>query len=197
MNRLKQRGSLLWISRLFNHCGSGRSTQLAAGRGCPSWSSSPSARSCTTGIRSISILVVRWTRFRLGPPFVQRPEILPSNEIFPSVADGFARQRASAFSNEFRYKLLFDRGGWWTDLDSVCLRPLEFRDEHVLGYEREPDGRRHVATALFKAPVGSPLMEYCWERCRQADRSRLRLGRDRAAADGRGARARAGSGTNS
>jgi hypothetical protein len=100
-------------------------------------------------------------------------EILPSSEIFCFEAEGYGRGSVSAFANEFRYKLLLDRGGWWTDLDSVCLRPLEFRDEHVLGYEREPDGRRHVATGLIKAPTGSPLIEYCWERCRQADRSRL------------------------
>ena len=115
---------------------------------------------------------------QIPPGTTIRPasEILPSSEICRDEAAGDGRRRASVFANEFRYKLLLDRGGWWTDLDSVCLRPLEFRDEHVLGYEREPDGRRHVATGLMKAPAGSPLMEYCWARCRQADRSRLASG---------------------
>src|SRR4029078_8374501 len=30
----------------------------------------------------------------------------------------------AGFANFFRYKLLLDRGGWWVDLDSVCLRPF-------------------------------------------------------------------------
>jgi Alpha 1,4-glycosyltransferase conserved region len=112
---------------------------------------------------------------QIPPGTTVRPaaEILPSSEITCYEAEGYGRGNVSAFANEFRYKLLLDRGGWWTDLDSVCLRPLDFRDEHVLGYEREPDGRRHVATGLIKAPAGSSLIEYCWERCRQADRSRL------------------------
>jgi hypothetical protein len=106
-----------------------------------------------------------------GTTVLPADEILASSETFCDEAEGHGRENVSAFADEFRYKLLLDRGGWWTDLDSVCVRPLEFRDEHVLGYEREPDGRRHVATGLIKAPAGSPLMEYCWERC-QADRSR-------------------------
>ncbi|HKD37425.1 MAG TPA: hypothetical protein VKB78_11510 [Pirellulales bacterium] len=71
----------------------------------------------------------------------------------------------------FRYKLLHARGGWWTDLDIVCVRPFEFRDDHVLGHSREPDGRRRVATALIKAPAGSPLMQFCWERSATVNRS--------------------------
>jgi hypothetical protein len=85
-------------------------------------------------------------------------------------AEGHDGHRGDASLEAFRYKVLLARGGWWTDLDCVCIRPLEFRDEHVLGHTREPDGRRRVATALMKSPVGSPLMEYCWERSRQPDR---------------------------
>src|SRR5260221_4567643 len=66
-------------------------------------------------------------------------EILPASESFRFKAAGYGRQRASTISKEFCYKLLLDRGGWWTGLDSVFLRPLEFRDEHLLGYERAPD----------------------------------------------------------
>jgi hypothetical protein len=79
-----------------------------------------------------------------------------------------SHHRADAI-DAIRYKLLLSRGGWWTDLDCVCVRPLEFRDDHVLGHTREPDGRRRVATALIKAPAGSPLMKYCWERSQRTD----------------------------
>jgi hypothetical protein len=99
-------------------------------------------------------------------------EILPADEIF-CYQSGYGKGSYSAFSNCFRYKLLLDRGGWWTDLDSVCLRPLDFDDQHVLGNERAPDGRCQPAAGLIKAPPGSPLIAYCWDACRKVDRSRI------------------------
>ena len=102
-------------------------------------------------------------------------EVLPAADIF-RYRRGRGRGSVSAFSNRFRYRLLLDRGGWWSDLDSVCLKPLEFAEEHVFGYERSPDGGTLVGTGLFKAPAGSRLMEYCWHATREVDRSRLEWG---------------------
>ena len=41
----------------------------------------------------------------------------------------------SAFSDWFRHELLFAHGGYWVDLDVVCLRPLCFDDPIVIGKE--------------------------------------------------------------
>ena len=30
----------------------------------------------------------------------------------------------AGFANFFRYELLRKRGGWWVDLDTICLRPF-------------------------------------------------------------------------
>ena len=71
----------------------------------------------------------------------QGEEILPADEIF-CYRRGHGKGSYSAFSNCFRYKLLLERGGWWTDLDSIGMRPLDNHDEHVLGNERLPVGCR-------------------------------------------------------
>jgi len=102
-------------------------------------------------------------------------EILPADEIF-CYQRGFGKGSFSAFSNCFRYKLLLERGGWWSDLDSVCLRPLDFAGEHVAGYERHPEGDQRIASGLMKVPPGSPLMKFCWEASWQVDRSTVRWG---------------------
>ena len=102
-------------------------------------------------------------------------EILPADGIF-CYQRGFGKGSVSAFSNCFRYKLLLERGGWWSDLDSVCLRPLDFDGQHVVGYERHPDGELRVASGLMKAPADSPLMEFCWNTSWQVDRSTVRWG---------------------
>jgi len=102
-------------------------------------------------------------------------EILPSEEIF-CYQYGYGKGSFAAFANCFRYKLLSECGGWWSDLDVVCLRPLDFPADHVIGYERRPYQAPHVNNALIKAPVGSPLMRYCFEASWKVDRLTLHWG---------------------
>jgi hypothetical protein len=102
-------------------------------------------------------------------------EILAEKEIF-RCQTGFGKGSVAAFADLFRYKLLLERGGWWADMDAVCVRPLDFADEHVLGRQRSPGGDGQINNALIKAPIGSPLMEYCWQHARGADRARLAWG---------------------
>ena len=102
-------------------------------------------------------------------------EILPADQIF-CYQRGFGKGSPSAFSNMFRYKLLLDRGGWWCDLDVVCLRPFDYASDYVLGYERTQEGGLNVASAVIKAPVGNPLAEYCWNACRNVNKRRVRWG---------------------
>ena len=102
-------------------------------------------------------------------------EILPAEERFV-YRKGCGKGSPSAFSNCFRYKLLLERGGWWSDLDAVCMRPLDFPQQHVSAYEREKDNSLHIAVGLIKAPVGSPLIEYCWKETQSIDKRTLRWG---------------------
>jgi len=58
----------------------------------------------------------------LGAVVRDANEILPASRIFqykhfPTYA---------GFANFFRYKLLLERGGWWADTDTICLKPFDF-----------------------------------------------------------------------
>lgn len=90
-------------------------------------------------------------------------EIVPESEIgkFLSLAN---------FSDWFRYHLLFKKGGWWVDLDTVCLWPFDFEEEHVF-VEQHPDDRTvdHICAGWIKAPVGSSVIRWCIEECRLVD----------------------------
>jgi hypothetical protein len=100
-------------------------------------------------------------------------EILGPEEIF-CYQTGPGKGSVAAFSNSFRYKLLLERGGWWTDLDSVCLRRLDFAEEHVLGLQRYPDGSQGVNSGLIKAP---PAVDERSDPCRGRACTNSRSGR--------------------
>jgi len=71
---------------------------------------------------------------------------------------GHGKGSYAGFSDIFRYKLLYEKGGWWTDMDVVCLKPMNFSDEYVF--------RTHhdylVVGNVMKCPKGSPLMLDCY-----------------------------------
>ena len=90
--------------------------------------------------------------------------IMPESAIFANPASiGYGG--LTAFSNFFRYKLLLQRGGIWSDCDSVCVKPLIFANEmeyffateRVAGEQNGPPVVR-VASCLFKAPPGSAVV---------------------------------------
>jgi mannosyltransferase OCH1-like enzyme len=91
-------------------------------------------------------------------------EILPASKIFQY------KQQASyaGFSNFFRYRLVLERGGWWVDTDTVCLKHFDFEAEYVFSSEFAM-GREFINSGLFKAPRGSEVMRYAWGVCETKD----------------------------
>ena len=99
-------------------------------------------------------------------------EILPRDRVFlyrdyPSYA---------GFANFFRYKLLLERGGWWVDLDAVCLRPFDFDQEYVFASEGDALGRYVPTNGFIKAPAGCPLMAELWQICQARDPTQISWG---------------------
>lgn len=73
---------------------------------------------------------------------------------------GHGKDSYAGFSDVFRYKLLYDFGGWWTDMDITLLKSLDFEDEYVFRHH-------HKAGAvgnLMKTPQLAPIMKHCYEK---------------------------------
>jgi len=102
-------------------------------------------------------------------------EILPEGEIF-RFRSGYGKGSPAAFSDLFRWVLLFQRGGWWVDLDVVALRPFRFEADCVLGLANGSRGRPRIAAGVLHVPPGSRLMERCVEMALSTDRSRVQWG---------------------
>lgn len=88
-------------------------------------------------------------------------EILPASEIFQYRN----RKSYAAFSNFFRYKLLWERGGWWVDMDIVCLKPFDCAEDYVFASEMAR-AQQVVSSGVIKTPAASPPMSDAWQTCR-------------------------------
>lgn len=83
--------------------------------------------------------------------------ILPASRIFKNER-GWNPGSYAAFSDLFRYRLLLREGGWWVDMDVLCLQPFDFPEPYVF----RPHHELKLAGNIMKCPPGSPLMEYCF-----------------------------------
>jgi hypothetical protein len=73
---------------------------------------------------------------------------------------GHGKGSYAGFSDIFRYRLLYLYGGWWTDMDITCLKPMKINEEYVFRL----NGDKGVVGNLMKCPAGSLLMKYCYDR---------------------------------
>jgi glycosyltransferase involved in cell wall biosynthesis len=65
---------------------------------------------------------------------------------------------SSPFSDLFRYKLLYEKGGYWVDMDITCLRPFNFAEPYVFRPHRVG-----VVGSIIKCPRRSRLMKAVYE----------------------------------
>lgn len=88
--------------------------------------------------------------------------IIPRDKVFcykyPNQF-GHGKGSYAGFSDIFRYKLLYEKGGWWSDMDVICLKRFDFDEEYVF--------RNHhdfpVIGNIMKCPPMSELMKACYE----------------------------------
>ena len=100
-------------------------------------------------------------------------EILERSRLFYYQAGPFNRGSVGGFSNLFRFTLLAERGGWWTDTDVCYLGKLPEDTAEVYFAEGSPDGAFVVGTALFKSEPGSAVLRYCLDRFAEKDVARI------------------------
>ena len=97
-----------------------------------------------------------------GIIFEDASKIIPHDQVFyykNTNQYGHGKGSYAGFSDIFRYKLLYELGGWWSDMDVVCLRPLNLKDPYVFRTHHDFP----VVGNIMKCPAGSELMKCCFE----------------------------------
>jgi hypothetical protein len=90
-------------------------------------------------------------------------EIIPEVDIFTYNSNdpvlNHGKGSLAGFSDIFRYKLLYEKGGWWSDMDVTCLKPLDFSEPYFF----KGDNYLPARGSLMKCPKSSPIMKQCYE----------------------------------
>ena len=86
--------------------------------------------------------------------------ILPAARIFAH-AGGLSKGSFGAFSDLFRYQMLFEHGGWWVDLDVFCLADILPETGVVIGRQ----DAQQINGAVMRFPRGHELMGIALAEC--------------------------------
>ena len=89
-------------------------------------------------------------------------DILPRTAVFRHRKFSFAY-----FADHFRFELLRKRGGWWVDMDTVCVRPLDFPSDVV--FCGDPSFN-FLWNGILKFPRGHFLAAAMTEACADVNR---------------------------
>jgi mannosyltransferase OCH1-like enzyme len=101
-----------------------------------------------------------------GVQLMDARSILPADRIF-TYQHGAEQGSYSGFADAFRWHLLAEKGGWWADLDVVCLKPFDFPDSHIIASSHEGKWGNPAINCVMKMPANSDLATYL---CRESDR---------------------------
>ena len=83
-------------------------------------------------------------------------EIISRSKIFID-----SRGSIASFSDWFRYKLLFEKGGWWVDMDNVCLKPYDFEQEYCFSSEGRNVFTGELNNGIMKSKSNSDFLSDC------------------------------------
>lgn len=79
-------------------------------------------------------------------------DIIPEKDIFTSHGGSYA-----AFSDWFRWALLYTKGNFYSDMDVVCIKPFEFDTELVYGFQNQEESKCVVLLLVSLQNMNCPL----------------------------------------
>lgn len=94
---------------------------------------------------------------------LDRSNIFKYKRMGKKTGEKIGNEGFAGFADWFRYVLLYKEGGWWSDLDSVCLKKFDISRPYFFTTLRgEGD---YFTNGIFKTPKNSLVMSFCIEQC--------------------------------
>lgn len=86
-------------------------------------------------------------------------QIIPYDRIFKDSRGSYA-----SFADWFRYQLLYDKGGWWVDMDTICVKYFDIRPTYCFSSEKGIGIEQRINNGIIKSPSNAgfliDLLEY-------------------------------------
>lgn len=113
------------------------------------------------------------------------PEGTVVHDATEILGDAMDFDNRTHYCDYFRVLLILEEGGWYVDLDTICLRKLDFTEPYVFVSEEQlgarqpantpvvpssPEVQEYLSGCVFKAPKGSPVLHYIASRIERMDR---------------------------
>jgi hypothetical protein len=93
-------------------------------------------------------------------------KIMPKKEIFDM------KSTFLPFSDIWRYKMLYENGGYWVDLDMIAIRRFDFKQPFIFSSERTIQQGAYASQSTYvpnigilKAPPKSDFYKEAYEKC--------------------------------
>ena len=86
-------------------------------------------------------------------------EIIPEDQIF-RYESGWGKGSVSGFADLFRLLLIQKKGGWWVDMDIICLKKFDFQANTVFCSSFEGEYGELPNNCVFKVPQNSIFLTH-------------------------------------
>lgn len=101
-------------------------------------------------------------------------EIIPFQELFYYDNPESEAKDLGPFSDLFRFKLLSERGGWWIDVDTICLSPAIPSVDRAWAQQLPEVNSGAIGTGQLALARGDPLAIELYTRCLAKSRTNFR-----------------------
>jgi len=97
--------------------------------------------------------------------------IMNANDIMAlsnkyEIKSGFGANSKAPFSDLFRLNLLYKKGGWWVDMDVICLKNFNILPIEIITTSLEIPEGDYANINVLSFPAGHPFIKEClnkWE----------------------------------
>lgn len=91
-----------------------------------------------------------------GATLKDAAEIYDEEAVF-TYQQGPGAGSVAAFANMFRYKMLYERGGWWVDMDVLYTGHELPRERRFFGWQNDSD----ICNAIMRVEADDPVVYEC------------------------------------